>query len=101
MGISKDSTKSSHRRFLRFKPDPGTYAMVQLGTSGAFRPGLLALVVEEAYGGASLVVVSETPIKEKSNIRTQIGKLHPMTAEVCWVKKLAKDIYHFGIKFNE
>jgi len=90
------------RRHIRFLPDLGTVALVDLKNFGnsKFYPTLAALVVNESHSGACLLL-SGAPgdhLKDSARWLVQFGQLNPMEAEVCWVKELDVDVQKVGIE---
>ncbi len=93
---------SKKRKHVRYRPDKITTAKVQLeAVTSSFVAEATALVYEEAYGGCCLVLLSERAIANHDRWRIQVGSLHPMVAEVVWVKRLDDGIYKVGMKFLE
>jgi len=94
------------RKHTRFSPDPGTYAKIDLDSSAAdFRPHMMALVSEEAYGGCGLVVVDPQTfgphLKPHDQIKVQVGNLDPMRAEVRWRIDVDAKVIKLGLKYIE
>jgi hypothetical protein len=98
MTTNKSANK---RKFIRFKPDPDSIALLDLKSGSQFSPTLHALIFEESHGGVGLLVISEDRIKLGQNLKVQVGRLAPMKAEVRWCEKIDKDIFKLGLMYLE
>lgn len=99
-GSNQDPSKK--RKHVRYKPDQMNTAKVQMAAeTSSFQPELSALIYEEAYGGCCLVFVSPKTPNMRDRWRVQAGNLHPMMAEIVWIKKLDEALWKVGLKFLE
>ena len=93
---------SKKRRHTRYRPDRLTTAQVQLdAVTSSFVSEATGLVFEESYGGCCVIIIHNRPISLQDRWRVQVGSLHPMVAEVVWVKRLDEFVYKVGLKFLE
>ena len=91
-----------NRKGIRFAPDPGTVAWIDLNmsiTDRPFTPEIAALVTEESYRGAGLIVVSCGNIKVGDQFRIKIGHGAETVAEVRWRTELDPGVARIGIMF--
>lgn len=92
--------KAAPRRSVRFTPDPLTIAVLALNTDKVFRPALVGLVLNESFGGCSILInQDDTRIAKDQNVTVKVGQLSLMKAKVIWVKNLEESIYKIGLKF--
>ncbi len=89
------------RLFTRFRPDPLTVAFLSLGNSSTFEPELVAVVINEAYAGCSLLLNSDETFKKDQKVQIKVGQLAVMKGKIVWFKNLEESIYKIGIKFND
>jgi hypothetical protein len=89
------------RRHIRFRPESGAHAAIDLNTTGGFKPVMAALIFQESHGGAGLLVVSELEFQEGQRLRAKVGNLSPMEAIVRWVSRISDDVYKIGIEYTE
>jgi len=104
---SKGMEKSGQKKFrkrssVRFKPDEGTYALIDLNPEReTFDPTLPALVFSEAHNGVGLIVVATPRLQNGDIIRVQVGNLAPLKGEVRWREQLDVDTLKIGLLFKE
>lgn len=94
----------SRRRSIRFSPDAGTYAKIDLEASrpdGSFRPSVVALVPEESAKGVGLVVLATSELQVGKYCRIQVGKLPILRAEVRWRQDVDSGISRLGLLYLE
>ncbi len=104
MPTPKSSKKYVKRASIRYTPDDGTFAMIDLideRLDGTFRPSMVALVPEESAKGAGLVVLGTPDLQVGKYIRIQLGKLPPQRAEIRWRREVDPQISRIGILFLE
>lgn len=92
------------RKFIRFKPDAGAYAVIDFNGDAnvPFRGQAIALIVEEApMGGCSLVVLQDVKFNPGAECKVKLGALSPLCARVAWVKQLDEDVSRIGFQFLE
>ncbi len=89
------------RQFTRFRPDPLSVAYLSLGNSSPFEPELVAVVINEAYAGCSILINSDETIKKDQKIQIKVGQLAVMKGKIVWIKNLEESIYKIGVKFND
>ncbi|MDT8409184.1 MAG: hypothetical protein RQ741_06255 [Wenzhouxiangellaceae bacterium] len=99
--------KEGKRRYMRFSPDEIEVALIQFTNRDPdeffFEADAAGLVVEEAYGGCGLVVLSKTTpdsMKEGAACLVKVGHLAPVRGEVRWVKSLDQDVSKLGIEYQ-
>ena len=99
MGTTKTTVK---RKFLRFTPDVGDYAiiLVEEKKTKKILPHV-ALLVEEAYGGCQIAVTHNLAPKKGARIRVKVGRMSPCWVQVKWVKKLSAQITTLGLQYVE
>ena len=94
--------KPNKRRFTRFTPDPGSFALIDPNGKGeVFSPEISALMVDEAYAGCALVLSPTKKIKKDSIIWVRAGKLKAMRAVVRWCRHHSEKIMEIGIEYAE
>lgn len=89
------------RRNIRFTPDPGTVALVDIDPTrlGAFKPTITCLVTEESFRGAGLVAISDKNFQPGARFRVAVGNAAPALAEVRWVSNLDSHVVRIGIMY--
>lgn len=97
----KKNTKTKVRRkSIRFKPDPGTLALVLTDSQGKkLSVPQIAIVVEEAYRGCSLLIVKELDFAEGDVLTVQVGHLSPLKAEIRWKKNYEGKFEYMGLQY--
>lgn len=101
--MSSDDPKSK-RRSIRFAPDSGTYAKIDLEAAredGSFQPSVVALVPEESAKGVGLVVLTTNDLQVGAFCKIQVGKLQPLRAEVRWRQDVDPGILRLGLLYLE
>lgn len=92
----------SDRKFLRYKPDPQSVALIDLKANGReFKPTITAIIMNESYSGCAVVFANNEIIKKGAKIKIKIGPLDIMKAEVAWVKVLEENIQKVGVLLLE
>lgn len=90
------------RRHVRFSPDQGDLAWILTDHKGKFHevplPGLL---LDESYGGCSLVVAKNSQFSEDAEIHVTVGKLDPMKAKIRWIKTFDNRVSILGLSYIE
>lgn len=97
-------SKKVVRRAIRFKPDPGDYALVDMlniERAGDFRPTMLGLILEESAKGCGIVVLSNVVLKIGSFCRVKVGRGPALKAEVRWRKDLDDEVMRLGLLYLE
>lgn len=89
------------RRSVRFTPDPLTIAGLSLKNEKVFRPSIIGLVLNESFGGCSVLVNHDPALKKDQVLSIKVGHLGVMKAKVVWVKNLEESVYKIGLKFIE
>jgi hypothetical protein len=94
------------RKHIRFAPDQGTVAQIDLdATNAEFNPVHTALIAEESFGGVGLVLMNTPKLANKlqigDRIKVQVGKLDPMQAEIRWRVDLDSRVIRLGIMYLE
>ena len=92
----KPATK---RKGVRFSPDPGTLAHVDLSVKGAFKPTLICLVTEESFKGCGLVALSPKGLEKGDECRVQLGEGPVLEAEVRWRTDLDAQTVRLGLLY--
>jgi hypothetical protein len=101
---TKPAKKFIKRASIRYTPDDGTFAMIDVideRPDGTFRPSMVALVPEESSKGVGLVLLDTPSMQVGSYCRVQVGKLPPMRAEVRWRREVEPKIICLGLLFLE
>lgn len=93
--------------------DPATWAEIDTNapqpesqpgaqTAVAFDPSVLAMVVDEAFGGCGLVLLQTSNHLQKGDLcRVRIGEFGPLLAEVRWREDVAPEVARCGVQFLE
>lgn len=100
------------RRYIRFDPEELEIALLseQLEEfagcdlqSFDFRPTSVGLIMEESFGGCSLVFLDKArdpkPLKSGSQVILKVGKLDPILAEIRWRQEVAPQVVQVGFKY--
>ena len=58
-------------------------------------------ILDEAYGGAGVVISTRYGVREGIKIKAKIGDLEPINAEVVWVIRLDKYVAKIGLRFDD
>lgn len=99
-GDPKDDSKKVKRKFTRFKPDPGTVALVDTEKlDGDFRPEITALVYEEAFKGCGLVALMTPKMCVGDKVRVRVGEVGPQVAVVRWRMSLDVGVLKLGLEY--
>jgi len=86
------------RRYLRYLPDEGAFALLDLEMGESFNPQVVALVSEEGYGGCGLVILQrKIPFSLGQKCRISVGNLPVVEAEIRWLNELDKDVLRMGL----
>ncbi len=93
------SYQTPPRRSVRFNPDPLTIAVLSLNLDKVFRPALVGLVLNESFGGCSILINHDELLKKDHLVHIKVGQLGLMKAKIVWVKNLEESIYKIGLKF--
>ena len=93
------------RKYIRFEPEPLDYAKIDLGTSGvksvSFNPNTVGLIIDEAYGGCSIVMVTTHKVRVGDVYKVQLGGFSPLKDEVKHITPLDSNIVKLGFQFLE
>ncbi|HAR42495.1 MAG TPA: hypothetical protein DCS07_07665 [Bdellovibrionales bacterium] len=96
-----DLSKKNRRNSIRFKPDEGTYALIdpKPDFSAEFEPTTPALVFSESHKGCGLVILMTSKLLVGEIIRVQVGNLPVFRAEVRWREQVDSQIIKVGLLF--
>lgn len=95
-----DTKKKIKRNSIRYKPDEGTYALIDPNPEGpTFDPTIPALVFSEAHKGCGIVVLSTPKLLVGDIVRIQVGALPVFRAEVRWREQVEAQILKLGLLF--
>jgi len=100
----QDSSGLKKRKGMRFRPDPGTAAFLDLrpeASKDQFRPQDFALVINESHRGCSLVLKTNPAIRNGARLYVKVGKLAPHYAEVKWRLDYDSEVTRVGLLFLE
>lgn len=86
------------RRSVRFQPDPLTIAVISLEEK-LFKPAIVGLVLNESFGGCSILINHDDGLKKDKVFAIKVGQLAVLRAKVIWNKNLEESIYKVGFKF--
>lgn len=104
MPTHRATKKFVKRASIRYTPNDGTFAMIDLmdeRPDGTFRPSMVALVPEESSKGVGLVLLTTPSLQVGNYVRIQVGKLPPLRAEVRWRRDVDPQIIRIGLLFLE
>lgn len=95
-----DNDKSK-RKNIRFESSPNTLAYVCFGTTLVFEftKDVVALVIEESFGGCGLIIHWDGPLNVDDKIIIQVGGMDPIKAEIRMCNELLKHVYHIGLLY--
>lgn len=86
------------RSIARFQSQPESFAHLSFDLkSKEFKKDMSALLINESFGGLSLVLTSDAPIKVKQKVRLQVGSNPIVKAVVVWSKTLEENIQKIGL----
>jgi hypothetical protein len=91
----------TQRKFIRFRPDPGTVAWLDPDLDTEFVARIPALVMDESQKGSGLVVIETEPLPIGSKLRIQVGHLSPLPAEIRWRVVMENQIVKIGVYYLE
>lgn len=96
--------KEHARKYIRFRPDVGSYAVIDFNPNKdvPFHGQALALIIDEApMGGCSLVSLKDVTLNPGAECRVKLGAMAPLRAQCVWVKQLDEDVFRIGFRFLE
>jgi len=98
----KAAIRAKKRRHVRFNPSTVTYAEIDFRIrSSEFKSQVVGFVVNEAFGGCSVVLPSGTKFEVGSILQIKIGRLSPLRARIAWLRKLDEHITKLGLEYQE
>lgn len=102
--LAKALVSSDKRQSIRFEPDPGTIALIDV--SGAakkrpFEPTHTTLITEESHRGCGIVMKMTQELQVGAHCRVKVGPGEPLTAEVRWRIELDSQIVRIGLMYLE
>ncbi len=90
------------RKYIRYKPDPYLYVLIDDNTANAtFTPAYSGLIIEEAYGGCTIVTSVNLEVKKLDRISIKIDNMPLMQAEIRWQRKLDANLIKIGAKYSD
>lgn len=93
--------KSTPGRSVRFNPDPLTLAVIFPESKKAAQAGVLGLVLNESFGGCSILINHDGGFKKDEKVKIKVGRLSIMEATIVWIKNLEESIFKVGLRFTE
>lgn len=97
---SSTARPSVKRKHIRFAADVGTLAYILTDTSGKkLSKPIPALVVDEAYGGCSLIIVKNPQFHEDAQFKVKVGNLNTMSAVIRWMKNFENKVMMIGVAY--
>lgn len=96
--------KVHKRTSVRFNSDPNAIAQVDIGKGPdgeAFYPTVLGLVADESTRGCGIILIEIPELVVGDKCKVQVGKLHPMKAEVRWRKVIDAGVLRLGLLYLE
>lgn len=102
--LAKALTSSDQRQNIRFEPDPGTIAWVDVSGGGkkkTFEPSVTALVTEESHRGCGLVTKMTKDLQVGSLCRVKVGHAAPLVGEIRWRVELDSQTIRIGVMYLE
>ncbi len=99
---SKIADDSAKRKNIRFEPDIEAFAYIDLSIDKKdFQPKISALIIDESFKGAALVLRANEIIKPGVKMQVMPGRIGPLLAEVKWLKNHGIKIIEIGIQYLE
>lgn len=98
---NKAAKKAMIKRATRFDPEPMELGYIDFSSGKTFNPQMVGIVLNESYGGCSLVVACNSELIAGQMFKAKIGNIDPLKATFMWVKHLEENIYKVGVKFLE
>jgi len=90
------------RNSVRFKPDEGTYALIDTDAdTKEFDPNLPVLVFSEAHKGVGIIALTTPKLQVGDPLKIQVGNLPVLKAEVRWREQVDPQVIKVGIMFLE
>jgi len=87
------------QKHIRFSPDPGAEAAIDIDCDEKFRPRITARVINESFGGCRVQASGHLPFCPGYRIRIRVGRLDPLLAEIRWVRLDPEGHVHLGIMY--
>jgi hypothetical protein len=98
--MAKTTSKANQRKSIRFSPDEGAYALIDIDLdSPVFKPSVPALVFSESHGGCGLVLLATEKILVGDIIRVRVGNLPVCKAEVRWREEIDPTTVKIGLQY--
>jgi hypothetical protein len=100
----KKKTAFKKRSAIRFTPDLGTIAQLELLNLKKvqnFGTEITALVLEESYRGCGLALPLSEALQVGDKVKVRIGAGAPLLAEVRWRTELDSQIMRIGLMYLE
>ena len=87
---------------IRFKADPGAFALIGLQSdSPEFKSDLTAEVYNESYGGCKLLIPETDRLQIGDSCIAKVGHLKPMRATVVWRSHDDDGRLGIGLQYEE
>lgn len=100
--MAKALSSGDKRENIRFEPDPGTIAWIDVrddGSKRAFQAHYLALVNEESHTGCGLIMKQTKDLQTGSLCRIKVGHQKPLLGQVRWRVDLDSQAMRIGIMY--
>ena len=107
MSMSKTSKETAvkspmKRKGIRFSPDLAAFAYIDVDMKTKnFKPEFTALLIEESYRGAYIVMKADEQFVPDFEFKIKPGNLGIMAAKIRWVKKHSSKVTEIGIEYLE
>ncbi len=105
MSISKSTKEAAvkspvKRKGIRFTPDLAAFAYIDIDMeTKTFKPEFTALLIEESYRGAYIVMRADKQFVPDFEFKIKPGNLGIMSAKIRWVKKHSSKVTEIGIEY--
>jgi len=98
----KAAIRAKKRRHVRFNPSTVTYAEIDFRLRASeFKSQVVGFVVNEAFGGCSVVIPTGEKIEVGSFLKIKVGRLSVLKARIAWVRKLDEHVTKLGLEYQE
>lgn len=98
----KAAIRAKKRRHVRFNPSTVTYAEIDFRSrTSEFKSQVVGFVVNEAFGGCSVVIPTGSKLEVGTFLQVKVGRLSPLRARIAWARKLDEHITKLGLEYQE
>lgn len=89
----------NNRRHIRFKPDAGALAAIDIDCGSTFLPRITAKVLNESFSGCCVLALGHLPLCPGNRIRIRVGRMDVLPAEVRWLLQDGNGEVRLGLMY--